>query len=452
MMTLLMRAAAAAEVANDEALVDLVAKPGGAGFGVLVSSEQSPYRGVGLRHDVLPVYLYEGERIFVRTDRAGLKFTPTDDQALELYLRRRFEGFPLDDAPPALQGLVAHRGGVDLGLTWRARVDPIHLHASVSQNLSQEPRGQELAVGAYTDWPLGRLTLRPAATGTWRSSRSNDFYFGVPAEHASAGRPEYHPGAGVDLFAGIYASYQLSAGWRLFAGAGTTRRAATVQASPIVEAGPQAGIVVGATYNLEAQTVRTQLTESPLIVRVLSGQAAIDRCNIVRITTLQCTTIDRTTPTEIAGLAIGKTLVESLNGWPLDVAGFVGIIVHRDRPYQRDGGELNLFVKGVFRGFPWSDRVLTRIGFGWGLSISDPVPYAEVAEQASRGRLTSRLLNYVEPSIDISIGDVIGKPEWKQTFIGLSVTHRSGIFGTSRLLGNVNGGSNYVTIYLEHSI
>jgi outer membrane protein len=443
--------AAAAEVANDEALVDMLARAGGAGLGVLVSSERSPYRGAGERHDLLPVYLYEGERVFVRTDRAGLKFAPADDQALELYLRRRFDGFPLDDTPPALQGLQRHLGGLDFGLAWRARAGAIQLHASASQSVGSEPRGHEFDIGAYTDWPLGRMTLRPALTLTWRSSRANDFYYGVPADRATPERPEYHPGAGVDLFAGLYASYQLSAGWRLFAGAGVTRRAATVQDSPIVEPGAQAGAVVGATYSIEAQTVRTQLIESPLIVRLLYGRAAIDRCNIVLIATLQCTTINTSTPTEVAGVAIGKTLVHDLNEWPFDLTGFVGLNHHHDRPYQRDGGELNLFLKGVFRGFPWSDRVLTRAGFGWGLSISDPVPYAEVAEQASRGRLTSRALNYVEPSIDVSIGDLVGRSAWKQTFFGLSVTHRSGIFGTSRLLGNVNGGSNYVTVYLEHA-
>ena len=34
-------------------------------------------------------------------------------------------------------------------------------------------------------------------------------------------------------------------------------------------------------------------------------------------------------------------------------------------------------------------------------------------------------------------------------FIGVGVSHRSGIFGSSRLLGNVNGGSNYIYTYIE---
>lgn len=441
-----------APIVSDEALVDMVSRPGGAGFGVLVSSERSPYRGEGYRRDLLPVYLYEGERVFLRTDRLGLKFTPGDGQELDVYLRRRFEGFPLEQTPPALQGLPIRHGGGDLGLTWRLRAGTARLHAGAAQNVGNESRGQQVSIGAYADWQLGPVTLRPSATVTWRSARLNGFYFGVPPEQGTPERAAYEPGAGVDVFAGLYASVPLTQGWRLFAGAGATRYAATVRASPIVEPGTHPGVMLGAAYYLDAKTVRQQVDESPTIVRVSYGQAAVDRCNIVLITTLQCTTINTATRTEIAGIAVGKTLVQSLNDWPLDVAGFVGLVYHHDRPYQSDGAELHLFLKAVYRGFPWSDRVLTRAGFGWGISIADPVPYAEVAEQASRGRLTSHVLNYVEPSIDVSLGDLIGRPTWKQTFVGLSVTHRSGMFGTSRMLGNVNGGSNYITLYVEHSI
>ena len=443
--------AAAAEIANSEALVDLVSRPGGAGFGGLLSSERSPYRGDGQRSDVMPVYLYEGERFFLRSDRVGLKFVPFEHQELDAYLRRRIEGFPLDDQPPSLQGMKARYGGMDLGLTWRLRTGDSQAYASLSQNIGHEPRGQEFSLGAHTDWVAGSWTLRPAASVTWHSAGSNNFYFGVPPEEATPDRPAYQPGAGVDVAAGLYVSYRLSEGWRLIGGVSATRLSSAVRASPIVDPGPQIGAVVGATYNLGADEVRRRVATSPTWVRLLVGQAAEDRCDILQISTLQCTAINSTTPTEIVGLTLGKTLAENLNDWPLDIVGYAGFIVHHDRPFQRDGAELNLFLKAFFHGLPWSDRVLTRLGVGWGISLADPVPYSEVAEQASRDRRTSRLLNYIEPSIDISLGDVVGKPEWKQTFVGLSITHRSGMFGNSRLLGSVEGGSNYITLYVEHA-
>ncbi|MES2955624.1 MAG: MipA/OmpV family protein, partial [Pseudomonadota bacterium] len=58
-------------------------------------------------------------------------------------------------------------------------------------------------------------------------------------------------------------------------------------------------------------------------------------------------------------------------------------------------------------------------------------------------------LNYLDPSIDFSLGDLIGRPGLKDTYLGFGVSHRSGIFGSSRLLGNVNGGSNYIYTYIE---
>ena len=50
------------------------------------------------------------------------------------------------------------------------------------------------------------------------------------------------------------------------------------------------------------------------------------------------------------------------------------------------------------------------------------------------------------------MGDLIGVRSLKETYIGLGVSHRSGIFGQSRLLGNVNGGSNYIYTYLETAL
>ena len=40
----------------------------------------------------------------------------------------------------------------------------------------------------------------------------------------------------------------------------------------------------------------------------------------------------------------------------------------------------------------------------------------------------------------------------KQTYFGLGISHRSGIFASSRLLGSVNGGSNYIYAYVETAL
>jgi outer membrane protein len=93
--------------------------------------------------------------------------------------------------------------------------------------------------------------------------------------------------------------------------------------------------------------------------------------------------------------------------------------------------------------------VRTRLGFGVGVSYAQQVPFVELRDQVARGRNSSRLLNYLDPSIDISLGDLIGIKPMRDTYVGLGVSHRSGIFGNARLFGNVNGGSNYIYSYIE---
>ena len=65
------------------------------------------------------------------------------------------------------------------------------------------------------------------------------------------------------------------------------------------------------------------------------------------------------------------------------------------------------------------------------------------------GKKTSNLLNYLEFQFDFAIGRLIKSALTRDCFFGGTVTHRSGIFGTSDLLGNVSGGSDWVGLHLE---
>jgi outer membrane protein len=138
-----------------------------------------------------------------------------------------------------------------------------------------------------------------------------------------------------------------------------------------------------------------------------------------------------------------------VHGWPLDFAGYVSLLYHDENGLQDNSWQVNAYMKAFYYGFPWSERVRTRIGFGVGASFAQRAPFVEVRDQARRDQNTSRLLNYLDPTIDVSVGDLIGSRPLKETYFGFGVSHRSGIFGASRLLGNVNGGSNYLYSYVE---
>src|SRR5438876_1002817 len=77
--------------ANSDPLAG-VAAPGGVGIGVLPRIERSPYVGAGMRHDFLPLYLYEGERVYLHSQSVGVKFGPSEARRFEFFLKRRLEG------------------------------------------------------------------------------------------------------------------------------------------------------------------------------------------------------------------------------------------------------------------------------------------------------------------------------------------------------------------------
>jgi outer membrane protein len=118
---------------------------------------------------------------------------------------------------------------------------------------------------------------------------------------------------------------------------------------------------------------------------------------------------------------------------------------------QEDSWQIDAYMKPYWYGFPWSDTVRTRIGFGIGLSYASRVPFVEQRDQTAKGQNTSKLLNYLDPSIEINSGDLFRAPRLAQTWIGVGVSHRSGAFGSSQLLGNVDGGSNYIYASVETS-
>jgi len=70
-------------------------------------------------------------------------------------------------------------------------------------------------------------------------------------------------------------------------------------------------------------------------------------------------------------------------------------------------------------------------------------------EARRHDRNTSRLLNYLDVSIDVNLGDLIRVKPLGGCWLGFLIDHRSGAFGLIDIFGSVNGGSNYNTGYVE---
>ena len=87
-----------------------------------------------------------------------------------------------------------------------------------------------------------------------------------------------------------------------------------------------------------------------------------------------------------------------------------------------------------------------RIGLGEGISYTSDILWSEYKEAQDEGDNTSKLLNYMDLSVDFDLGRLVRYKPLRDTYIGWTLKHRSGVFG---LFHGVHGGSNYNTISIE---
>jgi outer membrane protein len=435
-----------AAVADIDSMGNFVIAPNSVGLGMMVRTERSMYQGVGVSHDLVPLYLYESEWIFMRPTRMGTKIFDDGVNRFEGFFDFRLEGFPRENVPASLAGMALRQTTTDVGISYSRRTAWGTIRGEYVHDALNITQGDEFRLGYTYDWHSGPWHLQPGITVKRRSADLNNYYYGVRPEEATANRPAYMPGAGTDIWLGMYGMYAFTGGWRFIGGLGYTLVDPGVRRSPVVVDSNRPTVYLGAAYDFEVRPNAFD-AKSPLFVKLLYGQST--RCQLNRILRFDCGSADTTNETAIAGVELGRPLVTRLNNWPVDVVGYIGLLRHDERGFQDNFSEFNAFMKAYYYGFPWDEKVKTRIGIGAGVSFAERVSYIEASEQARKGRTTSRVLNYLDPTIDVSLGDLIGSRSLKETYVGVGVSHRSGFFGSSRMLGNVDGGSNYVYTYVE---
>jgi outer membrane protein len=400
-----------------------------------MTTNSSPYRDSQTRRSADPLYLYEGEHAYLHSSRVGLKLD-TGAWRFDAFITERQEGYTVDRMPSNAPGTQPREPGFDVGLAARLKTAWGTPYLEAMRDESHRSGGSEVRLGWWGDATTrNRTTFRPHAALAYRNAKLNGYY--------------YDAGAGTDLELGLHGTYWLSGNWSLYGSLTTTRHSNVIAASPLVDGRWENALTLGVMYDFSESMKRMGAERKPIIVRALYG--ASSDCDVREIVVLKCTTTHTVDDTDIWGFDAGRTLAKRINDWPLDIQGFVGVIRHVERGTQADFWQVHAYFKASWYGLPWDRYVRTRLGFGTGLSYVEQIPTMEARDQAKGGNGTWKLLNYLDPTIDFSVGDLISSPRLKETFAGLGVSHRSGMFGWSRTLGWVDGGSNYIYMFVETS-
>lgn len=165
--------------------------------------------------------------------------------------------------------------------------------------------------------------------------------------------------------------------------------------------------------------------------------------------------------------ALGEVLTGDLGSYPqnLSVTAFdMGYLANRDtfdmpidiyakaglsqfnEGSSSDVTELVVYIKAVYN-LDFLENCI-RFGLGEGFSYtSDILRVEQIEADTTTDGKTSQFLNYLDITVDFDFGKLIRYKPLNETYIGVALKHRSGIFGL--INGVTKGGSNYNSIYIE---
>ncbi len=439
---------AAPVVASEVDRIPIIDAPEGTpalGAGIRLSSEQ--FAGDEVDLDLVPLYLYEGRWLYAHGTEFGAHLFRNETVSVQVLARYRFTSLDAEDNE-FFEGLEDRRQTIDGGLSVELRGDWGEFQADWVTDTLDRHNGEEVNLNYRYRWDVGNWMFSPFVSVAFQDDDLTGYYYGVSAEDAAPGRPAYTPGNATNFAYGVNAWYQLTDHVFLFGNGSFEAFDSTIRNSPLVEEDLVATAFVGAGYLFGPTRRSTRVpTEraGEWSWRLNAGYAAKE--NIFPYLMAGKWERSDKANTDIAGLTVGKLL---MGGPRVDFYGKLALFRHFEHDYQDDFWNYTGYIMAIGKGYvPWSEKLAFRYGIGFGASYAETVPAVEKIKQAERDRNTSHFLNYLEFMADVPLARLTKAKAVRNCFTGITVVHRSGIFGSSDILGEVSGGSDWLTLHLE---
>jgi MipA family protein len=214
------------------------------GLGAMVL--ESPYRGVDDAVYPVPVLVFESRQFFVDKTVLGYYFNDKSNPVRWGVIGSlRLQGYDADDSGD-LDGMqdrdMAFDGG--LRISWKNPIIDMILEGVTDVSGTHE--GQELRLTVTKELFGGFLT--PKAGIKWLSDDLADYYYGVKADEAKAGRLEYSAGNDLEYMVGATIGIPLGEKWALFGDIQCSFLGNEAQDSPIVGDDALMRYVMGVVY------------------------------------------------------------------------------------------------------------------------------------------------------------------------------------------------------------
>lgn len=429
--------------------------------------QDSPYAGESWRTDFMPQFIYSGEKFYFDTTRLGWHFVDNEDWQVDGFVSYYLNGYndhsfysstgEVRDEDDPLKGME-RSSSFEAGGRVVYKTDLGRWSLTASHDINGTHNGGRAEAEWSKTFRWESLQIEPWLKLNSYSRETANYYFGVTNSEALPTRPEYAVDATYSYGAGAAIRYTVFEQHHLSLSAGYTVFSDEILDSPIVSERGVTSVAFNYRYQFDDSPQRYQSryngsepynfftnNPNPWSYRVAYGCTSDTSLNKIVRLQINCDGDD----TNLASLFVSRRVTETLLTLPIEGWVTTGVARRFESEYHPNFWEGVFAFKAIFRQFPWSDTVETRFGVAEGISYAQRVPNIETERAVERDRRTSKFLNYLDFSFDVSIGDLFGKESLDKCFVGFSVHHRSGIFAASNFYSNVYGGSNVNTLYVE---
>ncbi|WEM43987.1 MipA/OmpV family protein [Photobacterium sp. DA100] len=400
------------------------------GIAAVMRSASIPYATESVVEDstvssFVPMMFYQGNRLFINGTEGGLNLYREQDWEVNALIRMHFI-----DIPSSFQNEI---GGdtADFGLQYKYRWDENYY---TDFELLSDPDGRfssQFSIGG--DYQFDDWRILPKASLLWKDSDYNSYYYGLNFEDISSG---------VDLRVGSAFSYHVTSNLYLLGGVYARYFDSNTRDSALVSDNWQGEGYLGFGFFNDVKKPRKSSIGNKPYLRVAHGWATPS--NIGEI--FSGNRVKDEFNNQLTSFFYGHPLTDELFGFPLDIYLTPGFVWHWSSDVQSSTQEYVMAIKAYYT-FTWP--VQWRFGVAEGLSYVNRITYIEQSEMDRKGYEPSKLLNYLDFSFDVNLGDVFNHKPLDSVWFGYSLHHRSAIFESASQFGRIKGGSNYNTVYVQ---
>lgn len=374
---------------------------------------------------LVPMMWYQGERVYFLGTEGGVMLYTKDKWRISALGRMHFFDIP-SDLQNEYQGST-----IDAGLQARYEVfGPTY----VDFELMTDFEGNALANFRYgSSWQSKRFQFHPYAEFKLKNRSYNSYYYGLD---------RIGVGGGGDLSVGFVGTYHFVSNFYAYGAAKFTLLDRQVRDSELVNKDGLSEVYVGLGLSNDHSKPLKPVVGNTAYWRVAHGWATPSSLADIFHGEAKKDEYNN----QMTSVFYGQPLTDRLFGLPLDLFANLGFVWHHKSEVQDHAQEAVASIK-IFYTIPLPVRL--RLGAAEGVSYVNTIPYVEETQLGKKGYKPSKLLNFLDFSADLNLGDITGGEMMKHWWLGYGIHHRSAIFESAQHFGRIKGGSNFQTVYLQ---